>query len=401
MGDRFELTMPATINDVVILLGAKLIGLDSILPVAMELKHERPDIQIIFVILSEKTRPDIARNYVLGRGLEAVGKIIVLSRGDRKLSSRARSIAVLAKLTAHLFVRPALLLSPGDLAKFPFWIWARAARMGGGRAMIYCKPAYPGNPALNFAQNTKIVGRDMRFKDPGDGFLIYHPTQAADYHRYTTTAATVVGTPRTMPAWRRHLDTLADEGVFDIAGNDLRRTNKPLLLVFYCGPAVIPIQTDDVRESFLNLVEVLADEAPTTRIVVKPHPICDLELLSDDISRSSRPDISISHAHPQLLAKFAAAAISLNGSNVMNDMYVEGIPVIETTQYQADILKHGDSLYPNVGRIDASDNAALRRAIRSVVTASSPGPKPDPDTIAWPMPVPLAELLLGSDHHAV
>jgi hypothetical protein len=46
----------------VVLLGNKLIGLDSILPVAMELKAEAPDLAVSFLVLSGTSMPAVERN---------------------------------------------------------------------------------------------------------------------------------------------------------------------------------------------------------------------------------------------------------------------------------------------------------------------------------------------------
>ncbi len=383
------------IRDLVILVGNKLIGLDSILPVAMELKAETPDLRVTFLVLTEQNLAVIDRNYALRSAMDATGAIEVLSRGPAGMARRLRGAFVLARLAARLARRPALLIAASDLGVFPLSMLAWAARRGGGRVMIHCKPAYPGNPALNHAQGSKTVGKDMRFRDAGDAFLVYHPDQVTDYADYGLAAPLLVGSPRHMPAWRRHLDALAEAEIRDDEGRDLRDLPRPVILVFYCGPAIIPFQHDAVRDSFVSLLDTLADAAPDASVVVKPHPICDLDLLRADIAISRRPDVRISHAHPQLLARLAVAAVSLNGSNVMNDMYVEGVPVMETTRYIDDVLAHGASLYPNPGRIDASDPAALRAALKAAVEHPSSLPRPDPAPLAAPKPAALSPLLLS------
>lgn len=380
----------------VVLLGNKLIGLDSVLPVAMELKAEVPDLAVSFVFLSGQAVPAVRRNYALHDAMRATGEVAVLSAGDGTLMGKIRAALRLGRWLGVLAGRASLLLAPGDLGAFPFTLLTRAARFGGGGACIYCKPACPGNPALNYAQGIKTVGRDLRWRDPGDAFLIYHPLQATDYAAYTAAAPALLGTPRDFPAWRRYLDRLAQErGIRDDAGQDLTALPGPRFIVFYPGPAVIPYQSDDVRQSFLALLDILAEEAPRATVIVKPHPICDLDLLRRDIAARAAPDIRISHAHPQLLLRLATVAISTNGSNVMNDCYIEGVPVIETSRYKPDILARGESLFPNRGRLGCPDAVRLREAVRLAATAPERLPKPDRADLTWPKPPALAAALWG------
>jgi hypothetical protein len=381
-------------NDVVILIGDKLIGLDSIVPVAMQLKQERPDLRISYVLLNGETSAVINQNYVLASGAAASGTIRILSDRRRRIGRRFVAGLVLTDLMLQLRRRPSLLLSPGDYAPFPFSLLARAARAGGGRAVIFCKPSFPGSKAFNYVNDNQLEGRAPKFEDEGDGFLIYHPTQAQDYRAHTSARPIVVGTPRDMPAWRAHIDKMAGLGILDEHGNQLRKLTRPVFIVFYHGPLHLPQQSNDVRQSFLEFIDIVADVAPKASIVVKPHPLCNVDQMANDIQCSPRPDISISYAHPQLLARMATAAVTFAGSNVMNDMYLEGIPVIETTLYRPDVLRHGESLFPNRGRISAPDPTALREIVASIAAGSTSLPVPDASEISWPRPDDLTGLLL-------
>jgi hypothetical protein len=380
----------------VVLLGNKLIGLDSVLPVAMELKAEVPDLAVAFVFLNGQAMPTIRRNYALYEAMRTTGEVAVLSAGDGTISARARAGLRLGHWMGYLAGRPSLLLAPSDLGVFPFTFLARAARLGGGGVCIYCKPACPSNRALNYQLGTQSNGRDLRWRDPGDAFLVYHPLQAGDYAAHSAARTIPLGTSRNFPAWRCYLDRLAaEQGIHDDEGRDLTALPGPRFVVFYPGPVVIPHQSDDVRQSFLALLDLLTEEAPHATVIVKPHPICDLDLLRRDIAARAAPDIRISHAHPQLLLRLATVAISTNGSNVMNDCYIEGVPVIETSRYKPDILARGDSLFPNRGRLGCPDMTSLRAAIRLAATAPERLPKPDCADLTWPKPPALAAALWG------
>lgn len=379
---------------VVTLLGNKLVGLDSILPVAMQLKDESPDLSISFLFLNAKALPIVERNYVLFRAMNRTGAIAILSNGEGTLGSKVGAALRLVMWFWQLVTNRSLLLSPSDLGYFPLSVLAFAARLGGGGACTYCKPAFPANPALNFAHRLKTADRDMRWRDSGDAFLIYHPRQASDYAGYSSAPALLIGTPRDYSAWRNFLtEVRSDTGIQDEQGRDLTKLRSPVIALFYPGPAVIPSQTDNVRDTFLNMLHALTLYAPEASIVIKPHPICDLELLRSDIAQFPSLDVRVTHAHPQLLLGLATAAISTNGSNVMFDCYLEGVPVIETARYRQEILALGDTLYPNRGRIDCSDPSKWKDTLRRVVEAPNSLPKPDRSELSWPRPQYLGAYL--------
>lgn len=380
----------------VVLLGNKLIGLDSVLPLAMELKAEAPDLAVSFLFLSGQAVPAVQRNYVLELGMRATGKIKVLSAGGGSRGAKVRAGLRLGAWMTALTRHPTLLLSPADVGIFPINLLARAGRLGGGGACIYCKPAFPGNRALNHAQTLGRPSRDRRWRDAGGAFLTYHPLQSEDFAAYGADRIAVMGTSRDFPAWRRHLDRLAQEtGIRDEDGHDIASVPGPVFVVFYPGPAVIWAQSDNVRESFLAFLDVVAAEAPGATVIVKPHPICDLELLRRDIGGRGAPDIRISHAHPQLLLRLATVAVATNGSNVMNDCYLEGVPVIETSRYTAEILARGDSLFPNRGRLGCAEPERLREAVRLAATQPDRLPQPDRAGLVWPKPASIAAVLWG------
>lgn len=382
---------------ILILLPEKIIGLDSILPVAMELRRETPDANITFLFLNRRATAAFERNYALRRGADTTGRIDVLSAGDGTVGAKIQAGLRLLFWAFKSFINPTLLLSPADLGRFPLNILAFAARRGGGAACVYCKTSYPGNTALNRAQDFKARGRDMRWRDAGDAFLVYHPTQIEDYAGYGMAQPTLLGTPRDMPSWRAYLKRLAkEEGIYDENGEDMTGLKGPVFVIFYPGPLAIPHQIDDPRDALMLILATVAVEAPHATIIIKPHPtICDIDLLRRDLADRASLKVRISHAHPQLLMQVAAVAISTNASNVMYDCYLEKVPVIETTKYRPDILALGESLYPNPGRLGCPDEASLRIAIRKAVSSPETLPKPDIASLWWPKPDSLSAVLWG------
>ncbi len=387
---------PARPQRVVVLLGAKLIGLDSVLPIVMALKEEAPEIEVVFLFLNGRVLDVVAKNYVLDRGMRATGRVAVLSDGRGGVLGKLRAGVRLASWALSLRQRSTWLFSYTDAAEFPVHPLAKSARRGGGSVLLYAKAAHPGSAALRAAHRSKEQrqSRDMTFRDPGDVFLLYHPDQVADYADFTQGPATSIGSPRSYPVWRRWLDRVQVElGVRDEAGCPIDLTGGSVLALFYSGDVEIPTQTDQPRKALARILAAVARAAPQATVLIKPHPNCDLDQLREDIAKHGAVQVHITHAHPQILARAATAAIFNNGSNAMNDVYIEGTPVIETSVYRAEILAYGPSLYPNHGRLDGAQDEDLEAWLRQIVADPSSLPTPDAAPLIWPKPSSLFETI--------
>lgn len=381
---------------IVILLGAKLIGVDTVLPVTMALKDEDPSIDVLYLFLDAGSWPTVERNYVLRRGMEKTGRIAQLSTGRRGPLRKLLAGIRLGGWCLAMLATRTWLFCYSDAARFPVRPLATAARLGGGGVLLYAKAAHPGSPALTKAHRSKEArqGVDVRFNNSGDLFLLYHHDQMEDYEDFAKGPFAVIGSPRSYPAWHAHLEAVTTEtGICDGRGEPIDLSGQPVLAFFYSGDVKIPTQTDRPREALARILRAISDETPRAVVLIKPHPNCDLDQLAADLAPFTGIDLHITHAHPQILARAATAAIFNNGSYAMNDVYAEGTPIIETSAYQPDILAIGGSLFSNSGRIDASTDEGLGRALRLAAEEPEALPAPDPTPLVWPKPESLFRTL--------
>lgn len=377
---------------VIVLLGAKLIGLDAVLPVAMALKAEDSTLDIVFLFLSEDALPSVERNYVLRRGVEKTGRVAILSTGRSGVARKLRAALRLVHWCLRALAAPTWLLCYSDAAQFPIRPLACAVRRRGGGVLLYAKAAHPGNDVLTRAHRSleSRQGVDMKFTDPGDVLLLYHPDQARDYADFAEGRSAVIGSPRSYPEWYAHLDNMSAEiGLCNAEDRPIDLSRRPLLALFYSGDVHIPTQTDRPRETLSRILSAIAQETPGATVLIKPHPNCDLDQLADDIAPFAALDLHVTHAHPQIVARAATAAIFNNGSYAMNDVYAEGTTIIEASAYHLDVLEIGDSLFPNPGRIDGSTPEGLCRALRLAADDPDALPAPDSSPLVWPKPASL------------
>lgn len=385
---------------IVILLGAKLIGLDAILPVAMALKKEAPGAEITFLHLDRRGMAVVARNYVLAEGIRRTGRAAYLSSGRGGLVAKAMAGTRLIGWWLRLRLGRSWLFCYSDAAAFPVAAMARAARAGGGRVLLYAKPAVPGSLALTAVHRAREAAKgkaDQSMRDAGDAFVIYHPDQAGDVRVYTDAAPIVIGTPRTYPEWTAHLAAIrAETGITDASGRAIPvEDGRPVIAAFYSGDVVIPTQIEPPRQRFLRFLAVAAAAVPEALVLIKPHPNCDLAQLDADLAAIGHDGFVVTHAHPQLLAQVARAAVFNNGSYAMNDVYQMGCPILELSDYTAEVTAIAPSLFDNRGRVDCSDEDTWAPALRRMVEALDSLPVPDLSTLHHPKPSDLLAHLSG------
>ena len=78
--------------------------------------------------------------------------------------------------------------------------------------------------------------------------------------------------------------------------------------------------------------------SPEAQIVLKPHVITNLKLLTTIIEEFENINIEIANLHPGLIGKFADVVICNAYSTAMADAYVGGAVTIEFTDYTAEML---------------------------------------------------------------
>jgi hypothetical protein len=363
---------------------------------AVQLKADNPKIQIQFLFLAENSRLIAEQNYILAAGMQAVGTVSVLSSASESLSGKAAAALRLGRLMLWLRKAPSFLFAYSDLNRFPLRPLAIACRSGGGLAVVHSKAVYPFTRSLRETHFQKIVGRTVTFSDSGDRLVLWHPDQRQDYLPWSQAPATILGTPRSYPAWKAYLQTIFDQiGLRDEKGALITLPiGQPILVGFYLGWAQTPSLTRSSPEQFSILFEQIRAICPQIKILLKPHPLCDIAKLTESLAAFSDLDISITFAHPQILASIATIAVAGNGSSVIDDIYAAGKPLLDIGAY----LEEG--LFANQGRIEAPTASTMAAALEKICNAPESLPVPKVDHLIWPKPESLIETLCGPATHS-
>lgn len=383
-------------EQVVILVDRKPIALDTVIPLALELRREQPGLPLIWLFKDSDYQPLVRRNHVLWQAMQATGEIVTLGRGG-SLPGRISLLAWLYRLRR----RRTLLLNHGDFFSPPIDLMALSVRRGGGRLIGYARWCYPmSRPRMQGIQENqrrKGGGRE-HYRNGGDAWLIPHPLHAPHVSSLVSAPLVVTGTPRAFPAWQRHLDAcLSEEGILDLSGRRIDTAGRTVLTVFYPGNHPIPDLDSPTacRDQLLNILSAVRSLAGDALVLIKPHVICDLEELRHDLKPFGDLDIRQSSSHPQLLARVSCAAFFTNGSNVMDDMYLAGIPVIDTARYLPWVLEAGGSEFPNRGRLAAITPEEIEVTLARVLEQPESLPAAELAHLLWPKADSISACLWG------
>jgi hypothetical protein len=383
----------------IFLIESKIIALDIILPVAMEIRNENPSVNIEFVFLRKDYLEDIKKNYILWNGMKKTGKITFLLYGGNRKSTIYEKVRTCLKLISNLLKigrTEVILFYRRDLSSIFLAFLALAVRYKSGAIIGYSKIAYPISKTLHISL-LKQEPFAVHHRFQADRHFIFHPLQKEEQKRFTSAPSVTIGTPRFFSVWQSYLDNiLENDGIYNIQNEKIDTQSKKILTIFYPGNHDLPDleNASSCRDQFILSLKVINDRYQNKlKVIIKPHVICNLTELKSDLDEFRALDVELTYAHPQLLAKLSIGCIVPNGTSVIDDMYLEGIPVLETSLYKKDIRDNGRSLFPNAGRIECLDEEQLNKAINNLLYEPDLLNSPETNHLYWPKVHRISELL--------
>lgn len=396
--ERFEPPLATAPDRIVILCENKLISLDMILPLAFELKGERPELKIEFLFLRRDHMAKVQENYILWAGMEAVGTIRFLSYGGLSHSNvlqKALNLFRVAKEIRDSRRRRTLLFYRKDFSGWPVALIALAVRAGKGALIGFPSIAYPMSSAL-LRSLLNQEPSTIHHKFQADRHLLFHPLQRNEQRRVTCSPMTVIGTTRWFPRWQEFLSRfLGEQGLRDIDGRPIDPSEKPNILMFYPGNLPLPDLDGPTacRDQMVRTLGAIRRAAPQARVLIKPHVICDIADLKKELEAFDDLDIRLTFAHPLALARHSVVCTVPNGTSVIDDMYVTGLTLIDSARYLPEIRSAEGSLFPNRGRLGCTTDEELESAFRTALIAPGTLPKPERGHLFWPKTPSLSALL--------
>ena len=316
----------------------KLITVDTILPILIELKTNYNSSSDI-VVFDELAHKAINENIVIKDAIDYVGKEIFITKGIKnKIHRRIYLIKGMFLIVLRLIFAENI-FHFGALDRYPL------KALG----ILFRKNVYrfPGN-AYNFkySKYSKHYGNKPKsYRNTGNNCILFDNT--SDFCKDSRFVFNITP-PRKRKAWveyirgrsslylnRLHSGINFENGCFVIAtgvpnsDSPSRKLEDPI---------------NDSKRLFIETINVLELYSNTIPILIKPHPLSDINLIRSLIANKN--NMFITYLHPTLLAMHARAFIANQFSNILADAHTFGIYTIEYTNYNHNLLNvtRGESI---------------------------------------------------------
>jgi hypothetical protein len=337
---------------ILFLLSPRLVDFDSYLPVAMELKAQRPDWRIRFVTFSRTNAADIKRNRALWAGLEKCGSLRCLDAGGSGgwLARQVRRLKGMVTVGVWLLRSPAPVLFSGlSYDRMPYALWYLLCRARKGHAYVLFKGrAADDNIHLGSAQRIVNLPQKLSRKSPGlfgdwlDGLVYYHNKQQSylyglGLNGYAEDIAQLkIGLPTLTEGWRQLIadQTDRERANLVVRGHDL---SNGVFAVFPAKSAASRNQRtlESPKRTFRQILEALRTIRPKSLILVRPHPIVREEaFLADTLRDLNDPQIIMTDMHPEVMIGLADRVLVNGATNIQTTSHTGCF--IDCTDYDQD-----------------------------------------------------------------
>ncbi len=315
-------------------LGPRVIDFDTFLPTAMQLKAAEPAADIRFVTFSADNYAFIRANPTLVEGLRRCGSLHLMgSAGSASLVQRlTRRATTLLRLFGWIVRRPSpVLFGSRPFAEFPYNLFAVAASLRGGKAILLWKSRSPDQVHNIVWQNRAqpkerkrsllgiLAGRDV------DAVVHYHNEQienlqlSGKFGRIDNVPWRTIGFPHLFPKWRELIEDeiVAERKRLHAAGVP---DDAELYAMFAAKTwsSVNLRSPDAVERVFLQTITTLCRLRPKAVVLIRPHPLAiDEDYIRRAIAAVSADRARLSFAHPEVLLALSRRALFNNPTNVM------------------------------------------------------------------------------------
>lgn len=358
-----------------IFLNNKLISCDTILPVAMEV-HARTGEPVSFFTTDYRTFDAIRANVVLWDGIHRIGRLVLLGsrskRPVRKLLNKIRVALILAPLLVKAKLSRTRLLHFRALNQPPLDLFARIAP----DTVYFCESDSYGENELMQKIAEVSVARQRDGAPPTGGSLVaFQPKWVwLSDPAVRGMPQYVFGPTRTRKVWLDYVHAVADRfhrELFAAAGEGDHRETLVFMLG-YLGKLDYMKDAQATQRLLGETLQILADESGGRPILLKPHVITDMTLVTPLVEalRKQGVKIVVANLHPSILATRGRAFVANYYSTTLADAFLLGVPTIEYTDYseRALAITGGGSMRPEyVSHFILGDREKLRNAIRALL----------------------------------
>ncbi len=311
---------------IIVFVRNKLITLDTVLPLLLEMK-DKYNVSSEIVVFNELAHNAIYKNVVIKDIVSYVGQELFITKGIKfKILRRVNILISLARLTGG-FIRGNKIIHFGHLDVWPLKVIA----------LFFNKNIYQMQGTaykFNYPLINRALKKRINFPDPiGKNIILC--TESIENTKFYNVGVDkkifLFESPRIRRSWVNHINSKSDY-YFKKYHPNIDISNG--FIVFILG-------TIDMLEHkyklFHSTMKILSNNIHSMPILLKPHAYTEMDTVKNAIEGLDL--FHVTYLHPSILATKAKVFISNNFSNTFADAHSFGVETIEYSCYDPKVLK--------------------------------------------------------------
>lgn len=314
-------------------------GIDMLIPIYIEMK-QRGDVSIELIIDNNLVLSQLKRdNFLYKKLFSVVDKISFIekkriSNGSNIITDAYNYCIVLSQILCialRIFSSKApILMHSGNLSSRLINILNRLVKIKKGFTVAHY------NLMVMFSNADNSESRKSR-ECFGDFFLCFSEAYTRD--SFETGKYINIGYPRLYKSW---INIVREEAKYFV-DTEIRSLvtchNEPLLTLFLPSTVKGQFEESELEGWLIEVSSCLLNIFPNCLIVIKPHPMQNLDHLKDFLDTQISFRYVISFLHPALLASESRVVISHHSSTIFDALALQA-PVIQHQEFTNHWLKH-------------------------------------------------------------
>jgi hypothetical protein len=348
-------------QNIIVIVKNKLITIDTVLPVLIEMK-EKYGIDSTIVVNDELAHKGIKENVVIRDAVNYVGKeIYVGDISENKIIRKSVKIGWLVVLLFKMFFGVKI-LHFGTLEVFPYSILNKLFRRNIFLLQSSSYSYYGGDFNSLLERSSPIVkpisGNVVLFNDNISAFSLMD----YDHNVYN------FGGTRIRKSWFDYVNARSDF-YFSLYHNnvDTSRGCIVLILAFFGKMEKINDPYDGYRILFKKTIGALQSIKGDIPVLLKPHVFTDMNIVNNEIQ--DKNGFYITYLHPSVLATRAKFFVCNLYSTTMADAKSFGVKTIEYSDYRKDLLEllNGNSIGEHIDIFINNDQIKFESEMRKIL----------------------------------
>ena len=329
-------------TNIIVLTKEKLISLDAILPLILELKSRYKFCNFIFIFPNIENLEMVNKNYHIREALQELNAELYAPRRDSKVFITLWMLRFAFKLSR---TRNIIIKAGDTLFKHKIYI----SFLKKISSIIEIKylimptlPDYHTAVKIHWQLTNAMIetndesGSEPKYIDKADYCLTSLPTELFNEFNLSSYPSEKIfnsGYTRRMEQWNIFLKEMAKQA--KIAAS----SPYYLFILSTFGIRLNSLEEPPLGELLQESLTVLKEFNDRITTVFRPHPCTDVDLLESMLLDIGFKNYKIDYGHPMILAKNAAFVIGNFYSTTMFDAYYMGVPVIEYCYYDRELLR--------------------------------------------------------------